>query len=90
MPRKAKTEAVKLTEAEKRAQRFAALFKTPLGEEVLDDMRQLTIEKSTIPSQAADGMAMAMLMGIREGENNFFRTIRTLIRKGEAVCRARS
>jgi hypothetical protein len=88
MPRKKKK--VELTEQEQRDQRFMALFATPLGEEVLEDLRKHTIEKNPIPGQAADGMAMFGLMTLKVGECNLYRWIVGRIRQGEASCQNRS
>lgn len=61
---------------------FAALFGTELGQKVLDLMRQDTECNTTMPSHAADGVAMGMLMALREGENNYYRRICLRVKRG--------
>lgn len=65
------------------SRKFYALFHTPLGQEVLEHLRKQTVDRSTMPNVAADGNAMAMLMSLREGENNLYRQIDRLIKTGE-------
>ena len=69
-------------EQERRNQAFYALFSTPLGQEVLESIRLHTEAKTTLPGQAMDGQAMALLMACREGENNLYRWIKSIIEKG--------
>lgn len=83
MPRKKEKE---LTEQEKRDRRFLALFSSPLGQEVLEDLRKHTVDKNPIPGQAADGMAMFGLMTLKIGECNLYRWIVTRMNQGEASC----
>lgn len=60
-----------------------ALFRTPEGQEVLEAMRQRTEGRTTMPQAVMDGQAMALCMAVREGENNLYRWIVSMIRKGE-------
>ena len=58
------------------------LFSSPTGQLVLDGMRERYEERTTLPAQASDGHALAIMMAVREGENNLYRWIKSMIRKG--------
>lgn len=63
----------------------AETFSTDAGKRTLVWMRNCTIERPTLPASATaglDGMAIAILQNIREGENNFCRMIEAQIKKG--------
>lgn len=62
---------------------FAAVFGSQQGERVLELIRRYTIERTTVPQcNVADGMAMALLSYLREGENNLYRWILTRVERG--------
>lgn len=64
-------------------QLYYVLFSRGDGKKVLEHLKQRTIEKPTMPGQCGDGQAMAMLMSLREGENNIVRFIESMIKIGE-------
>jgi hypothetical protein len=74
--------SVQNVEFERKAVAIWSLFSTELGQEVLEIIRLHTEAKTTLPSQAADGQAMSILMAVREGENNLYRWIYDMIQKG--------
>lgn len=59
------------------------LFRTPEGQEVLEAIRLKTEARTTMPPQAVDGQGAALFMAFREGENNLYRWILSMIRKGQ-------
>lgn len=63
---------------------YAACFGTPAGVKVLEDLMGRTIEQPTMPGTALDGTAIQTLMAIREGENNLYRYIKSMIKKGKS------
>jgi hypothetical protein len=73
---------MKETENRKAELATARIFNTPDGVILLDYLRSITIEQTNIP-QANDGGMMSILMGIKEGENNLYRKILLLKKKGE-------
>jgi hypothetical protein len=58
-------------------------FLTDLGQMTLRHLKRMTVEKSTVPAQANDGVQMAMLMALREGENNVIRKIESYVKKAQ-------
>ncbi len=62
---------------------FYALFHTENGKKVIEHLKKMTIERGSFPQAAQDGVMAAMLMSVREGENNLLRQIEVLIRTGE-------
>jgi hypothetical protein len=67
----------------RKARAFHQFFTCPLGQEILEFIQEHTESKTTLPNQAADGSAMALLMAVREGENNLYRWIKHMIKKGQ-------
>lgn len=63
----------------------AKLLNTEDGKVLLDYLRDQTIEKPNMPSQAADGHSLAIMMAHQEGEKNLYRLIESLIKTGEKV-----
>jgi hypothetical protein len=61
---------------------FFRLFATDDGKKVLDHLRSVTLERSTLPDIQFAGNNMSHLMCVREGENNLFRYIKTMQSKG--------
>ena len=59
-----------------------ALFNTPLGQKVLGHLDELTVEKSIMPAVQQDGHMAAILMALREGENQMVRKIKAMIKTG--------
>lgn len=62
---------------------FRITFGTEEGQRVLAYLRADTIEKPNIVNYAHDGQAMANLSFVREGENNLYRKIEAMIKKGK-------
>ena len=65
------------------ARKYFALFQSELGQEVLAHLRKISVEKPTMPQSASDGHSLAMLMSLREGENNIVRQIERFVKNGE-------
>lgn len=65
------------------AQIYYIVFNTEGGKKVLEHLRQRTEEKPTMPQAAGDGQSLAMMMALREGENNLYRYIKSVIKIGE-------
>jgi hypothetical protein len=72
-------------EKEKRRleQAYAELFSSETGQLIFEDLRNRTIEQPTTPQQAVDGAAFNALMALREGENNLYRYIKSMVRRGQ-------
>lgn len=68
---------------ERKERAFFQLFSSDLGQEVLGYMREDTIEKSTLPARAVDGQAQTNFQNVREGENNLYRKIVAMMKKGQ-------
>lgn len=67
------------------ARDFAFTFSSEQGKRVLEYLRAQTVERPTLPAAAMaglDGMTVAILQNIREGENNLARLIESQIKKG--------
>ncbi len=60
------------------AQVAKRVFATKDGEALLNALRQRTVERSSFPASATDGHAMALMMALREGENNICRWLEVL------------
>jgi len=71
-------------EAEERKAAIAAaqILQTEQGKVLMNFLEKKTVHQSNLPSSAADGQSMAMLMAHLEGEKNLFRYIKLLIKKG--------
>lgn len=50
------------------------------GQELLSALRKRTIERPIFPAPQADGHAIALMMALREGENNICRWLESLIK----------
>ena len=61
---------------------FFQVFTTPQGQEILDILERVTIERPTTSYGGIDGQAQLLGMSIREGENNIFRYIKNQIKNG--------
>jgi len=72
-------------QADSTPQKFYQLFHTPVGVEILELLRNRTIERPTIPVTYADGMTMAIEMGRRDGENGLVRWIEANVKKGATL-----
>lgn len=60
-------------------------FSTPEGQRFLTWLEDQTVNQTTLPTaifQGLDGISVAILQNIREGENNLVRRIRSIIKKG--------
>lgn len=64
------------------AKAMFGLFATPLGQTVLEGIRKHTVEQSCWPNEVSDGAALALMAAHREGENNLYRWIVSMIEKG--------
>ena len=53
---------------------------TPEGQDLLAALRKRTIERPTFPAPQADGQALALMMALREGENNICRWLESLLK----------
>lgn len=62
---------------------FCRLFSTDDGRKVLSHLKEVTLERSTLPDIQFAGNNMSHLMCVREGENNLFRYISTMQKTGE-------
>ena len=62
---------------------FNRIFSSKDGEKVLEHLRAVTLERSTLPDIQFAGNNMSHLMCVREGENNLFRYITSMQKKGE-------
>jgi len=71
------------TEERKAAIAAAQILQTEQGQVLMDFLEKKTVHQSNLPSTAADGQSMAMLMAHLEGEKNLFRYMKLLIKKGE-------
>lgn len=60
---------------------IAKVFKGEIGEKALDALRRLTIEKPSLQNMFPDGVNTAIAMALREGENNLYRKILSIIKK---------
>ena len=70
----------KQTQLRKAARR---LFQTRDGEQVLKALEARTISRASWPASQTDGQAMALMMAMREGENNLYRYLVSLTRAEE-------
>ena len=78
----AEHQALENKQAEQDAATLHALFGSELGQRGLEIIRRRTEAVSTLPAQSVDGQAMALLMAVREGENNLYRWITSMTKKG--------
>jgi hypothetical protein len=71
-----------LSDHEKNA--FVEAFMTPAGQTVLQCLRKYTLEKPMMIG-AGDGVALALLMAKREGENELYRWIEKQAQRGDTA-----
>lgn len=50
------------------------------GQDLMAALRKRTIERPTFPASSGDGQAMALMMALREGENNICRWLESLLK----------
>ena len=50
------------------------------GQDLMQALRKRTIERPSFPAPSGDGHAMALMMALREGENNICRWLETLMK----------
>ena len=55
----------------------------PDGQELMAALRKRTIERPTFPPPQGDGQALALMMALREGENNICRWLESLLKQNE-------
>lgn len=63
------------------AKKFVATFSNPLGQEVLNHLREHTIE-TILGNMQGDGMASALNLAHLEGQRHTVKYIEQLIKKG--------
>ena len=68
------------TPAEALHQRAKRLLGSADGQHLMHALRRRTIERPTFPATSNDGQSMALLMALREGENNLYRWLESLCR----------
>lgn len=56
---------------------------TPEGQELLAALRKRTIERPTFPPPQGDGQTLALMMALREGENNICRWLESLLKPNQ-------
>jgi hypothetical protein len=72
-------------QAPKKPSKFRALFSTPLGQEVLQEIKAKTIDRPVAQVTGCDGLGMALLAFRREGENDLCRWILRQIDNSEKL-----
>jgi len=78
-----KGEVKNLAEQQKYLDRlFYDVFSGEDGEKALAVIESFTVNRSTMTRGGNDGLAIAMGMSFREGENNLFRYIKNHIKNG--------
>lgn len=55
------------------------------GQELMQALRKRTIERPTFPASPADGQSLAMMMSLREGENNICRWLESLLKSTQEL-----
>jgi hypothetical protein len=70
------------TEYDKAAIAAAQILQTENGKILMEHLKNHTVYRTNLPSQAPDGQAMAILMGHLEGEKNLYWYLEQLILKG--------
>lgn len=60
---------------------IAKVFKGESGAKALEALRRITIDKANFQTMYADGVNTAIGMAVREGENNLYRKILSIIKK---------
>lgn len=53
---------------------------SPEGQDLMAALRKRTIERPTFPAPSGDGQSMALMMALREGENNICRWLESLLK----------
>ena len=54
------------------------VFATEDGQKLMEALRKRTIERPTFPAPTGDGQSIALMMALREGENNICRWLESL------------
>lgn len=75
---KQKVEAVKPTDDEVV---IAKIFKGEHGPRALEALKRMTVEKPSLQAMYPDGMNTAIAMAVRNGENNLYFKILSIIKK---------
>jgi hypothetical protein len=71
---------------EKKLLCYKSIFSDPNGKVVLEDLRNFTVDRPTMPYNCpADGALAQMFMNIREGQNDMVRYIEEQIRRGNEL-----
>ena len=69
---------------------IAKIFKGEHGPKALDALRRMTIEKPSLQAMFPDGMNTAIAMAVRNGENNLYFKILSIIKKVDNAGTKRS
>jgi hypothetical protein len=64
---------------------IAKIFKGEQGDKALKALARITVEKPSFQSMYPDGINTAIGMAMREGENNLYRRILSIIKKVDNV-----
>jgi len=66
---------------------IAKIFKGEFGPTALSALARLTVDKPTLQAIQSDGINTTIAMSLREGENNLYRKILSIIKKVDNVAR---
>lgn len=66
---------------------IAKIFKGEFGPTALAALARLTVEKPILQAIQSDGINTTIAMSLREGENNLYRKILSIIKKVDNVAR---
>ena len=66
---------------------IAKIFKGEFGSTALAALARLTVEKPTLQGIQSDGINTTIAMSLREGENNLYRKILSIIKKVDNAAR---
>ena len=66
---------------------IAKVFKGEFGPTALSALARLTVEKPTLQAIQSDGVNTTIAMSLREGENNLYRKILSIIKKVDNASR---
>ncbi len=61
---------------------YARLFETQDGKVVLEHLRKMTVDRDLSLPAGGDGHAMGLTMAFQSGENNVYRAILKMMKRG--------
>jgi hypothetical protein len=64
---------------------FCSYFSSPQGQRILEHLRARTVDKPCLTVMFDDGVNTQTAMVLREGENNLYRYILSMIAQGHAL-----